>query len=294
MGLADREYHRRPHGAVSRLTPVVRWLLWLNGGLFLLDYLVLPIAFGLQLDDLQKPPLVSWGMFTVQTAVYQGRIWEFITFQFLHDSVGHILFNSLGLYFFGPWMERWWGARKFLVYYLLCGCAGAGLFTLLLWAGMVPGGLQTGLIGASAGIYGLAVGVAVIAPDLRVRLLFPPIELSMRQLAIAIMLISVVIIASDFGTNQGGEAGHLGGYLMGFLLMKLSWLLGGPAVKTGSAGRKIPARAKLSPRVEIAGPLVDPEIDRILDKISREGFQSLTQEDRAVLERAARTNDNTP
>ena len=81
------------------------------------------------------PPLVNWGAFTIRSALMEFRLWEFVTFQFLHGSLGHVLFNSIGIYFFGPWMERWWGSKKFLLFYLLCGAAGAAFFTLLMFLG---------------------------------------------------------------------------------------------------------------------------------------------------------------
>lgn len=291
MGLADRDYQRRPSATNARLTPVVRFLLWFQGGLFLLDYLVLPLVFDLPTDGSRKPPIVEWGAFSVHSAIDEGRVWEFLTFQFLHDSVGHVLFNSVGLFFFGPWAERWWGSSKFLLFYLLCGCAGAGLFTLFLRGGIVPGSVHSGLIGASAGIYGIFVAVAVIAPNMRVMLLFPPVELTMRQLAIALMVLSVVLIQTGWLGNQGGEAGHLGGFVAGFLLMKFPWLLGG--AKPARPVRRIPpGPPKLRPRTHVGGPVVDPEIDRILDKISRDGIHSVTPEERELLRQLTSKNED--
>lgn len=292
MGLAEREYQRRMPRSPSRLTPVVRALLWTQCGLFLLDYLVLPVVLGLQIDAWHKPPLVTWGAFSVRSALKEWHLWEFVTFQFLHDSVGHVLFNSIGLYFFGPWAERWWGAKRFLIYYLLCGCAGAGFFTLLMTWGIVPGSEGSWLIGASAGIYGIFVAVAVLAPEMRVMLLIPPVELSMRQLAIGLIVISVVLIVTGVLGNEGGEAGHMGGFLAGFVLMKFPWLLGGGAPGAQVLSFRPKYEPKIRPRSRIGGPIVDPEVDRILDKISREGFQSITPEERAVLDRAAQSNRN--
>ncbi|RYF45825.1 MAG: rhomboid family intramembrane serine protease, partial [Cytophagaceae bacterium] len=140
-------------------------------------------------------PLRDFGTFAIQSAIFEGRVWEFITFQFLHANILHLLFNCIGIFFFGPFLERWWGSLKFLIYYLLCGAGGAAFFTLLLYIGLLPGdGIQSGLIGASAGFYGILIGVAFIAPNIRVALLFPPVELSMRQLAIALLSFSAIII----------------------------------------------------------------------------------------------------
>jgi membrane associated rhomboid family serine protease len=239
------------------------------------------------------PPLVNWGAFTVQSALKELRLWEFFSFQFLHGSLGHVLFNSMGLFFFGPWMERWWGSKKFLLFYLLCGAAGAAFFTLLMFLHIVPGDLGSPLIGASAGIYGIFIGVAVVAPDLRVMLLFPPIELSMRQLAIALMAISIGLILLKIGGNEGGEAGHLGGAILGYFLMRYPGLLGGdPRVET-LRPRAFPNRSesKLRPRSRLQID-EDTEVDTILDKVSREGFQSLTQAERDVLHRASQSQNH--
>jgi membrane associated rhomboid family serine protease len=298
MGIADRDYHRNPArggGSLSRLTPVVKWLLIANVAIFLLDYLILPVVLNLKVDRFHPPLLVQWGAFSVQSALLEFRLWEFVTFQFLHGSLGHLLFNSIGIYFFGPWMERWWGSKKFLRFYLLCGAAGAAFFTFLMLLGILPDAMQSPLIGASAGIYGIFIGVALIAPDLRVALLFPPIVLSMRQLAIALMIISSGAILLKLGGNEGGEAGHLGGAILGFILMRYPRLLGGaPAVEIYHP-RSFSQRfeSKLRPRSDL--PLDEESaVDRILDKISRDGFQSLTPDERDLLRRASEKHPPDP
>jgi membrane associated rhomboid family serine protease len=293
MGLADRDYQRdSPTGGGSflpGLTPVVKWLLILNIGIFILDYLLLPLALGIRIDDFHAPPLIRWGAFCIQTSIIELRIWEFISFQFLHGNLAHILFNSLGIYFFGPWMERWWGSKKFLIFYLLCGIGGAAFFSILTVLHLIPGGDESYLVGASAGIYGILVGIAFIAPDLRARLLFPPIELSMRQLAIGLIGISVIIILLSIGNNAGGEAGHLGGAIAGFLLMKFPRLLGRGEdevniIRPRAFSRR--SQAKLRPRTDAHLDEAN-EVDRILDKISREGTQSLSQGERDLLMKAS-------
>lgn len=278
MGIAERDYHRHPpqsSGFLAQLPPVVKWLLFANVGIFFIDLFI-------------GHKMLDFGVFTIQSAIFEYQIWQFVTFQFLHGSLGHLLFNSIGLYFFGPWMERWWGSKKFLVFYLLCGCAGAVFFTLLMLLGLLPGELQTGMIGASAGIYGIFIGVAVVAPDLRVALLFPPIELSMRQLAIALLVISIGAILLSIGGNEGGEAGHLGGAILGFILVRYPTLLGMPSrirILRPVADRP-PFESKLRPRTRIRMD-EDSAVDLILDKVSREGFQSLTDDEREMLRQAS-------
>lgn len=285
MGIADRDYHRRDRpgegGVMSRLTPVVLFLLIANCVVYFVDLFLAGPDGGRFFRD--------FGIFTIQSGIGEGRIWEFLTFQFLHADLFHLLANMLGIFFFGPWLERWWGSKKFLAYYLICGVAGAAFYTLLVSLGALPGdGRQSGLLGASAGIYGILIGVAFIAPNLRVALLFPPIELSMRQLALALIAIACGSIILRFGGNEGGEAGHLGGAIVGFIIMRFPKLLGGSSglvlvQRAPSMQRSLP---KLRPRSELE-LRQDTAVDAILDKISREGFQSLTAEEREFLQKAS-------
>lgn len=283
MSLADRDYSQTPDrrgGMMSGLTPVVKALLITNIAVFVLDYLILSPALG-------YPPLITYGAFSIDSAIQHLHVWEFITFQFLHGGFLHIFFNSMGIYYFGPWIERHLGSRKFLLFYLLCGAAGAAFFTLLATVGLLHDAQQAALVGASAGIYGIFAGIALIAPNLRVMLIFPPVELSMRQLAIALLGIATAVILFNLH-NAGGEAGHLGGALLGFFLIRYPNLLGGGPKVTIHPPRW-PSRnwqSKLKPRTSV-DLQQQSEVDAILDKISREGFQSLTETEKQTLKRAA-------
>lgn len=288
MGFQEREYSEGKSagaGMMPSLTPVVKWLLISNVAIFLLDVLM-------------DHAITQWGAFAIRSALMEARVWEFITFQFLHASVGHVLFNMIGLYFFGPWMERWWGSRRFLAFYLLCGVGGAAFFTLLTVAGILPAGLEKGLVGASAGIYGILVGVAIIAPQLRVALMFV-FEMSMRQMAILVLGIAVLTVVFNWN-NSGGEAGHLGGALVGYLLMSfprlLSWAQGRDSevnIIRPKAFSRRRSEAKIKPRTSV-DLKTNSEVDAILDKMLEKGRDSLTEEEREILKRASETHTHKP
>jgi membrane associated rhomboid family serine protease len=293
MGTSDRDYARqRPVAAPLPL--VTKWLIIVNIGIFLADMF-------LKKKGTSIGPIADKWVFTVQSALYEGRYWEFFTFQFIHANLGHVVFNCVGIYFFGPWMERWWGTIRFLCFYLLCGAAGGVFYSLLLNLGILPDrgpdpGIIIPLMGASAGIYGMMIGVAALAPNVTVQLLFPPISLTMRQFAYTVVLLAIGVIAGDnflgwnLFENSGGEAGHLGGAIFGFMLIKLPFLLGKPRdlpLHSAVRPRTTPAwDAKLRPRTSLDLEAAT-EIDRILDKISLHGFQSLTDEERDLLREAS-------
>lgn len=221
MALADRDYDgggdqgQRPGRLAG--SPMTRALLIANVAVFVLNSLLRTTSgmpWGTFLD--------RWGAFTVADGFFGAQIWRLITFQFLHGDLFHVLFNMYALYMFGPIVERWWRSKPFLIFYLVSGMAGA-LFFALLWA--LPGVLDgtspnTPLVGASAGIFGILIATAVIAPEGRVVLLFPPIPMKMRTFAIGILAFGIYIVVAN-GRNAGGEAGHLGGALAGYLMMVL-------------------------------------------------------------------------
>lgn len=300
MGINDRDYSRdegRRTGFLSPgLTPVVKGLLGINIGVFLFDLLLRTTDGRLLIHD--------FAVFNIRSAIFEFRFWEFFTFQFVHENLGHLFFNSLAIFFFGPWMERWWGSLKFLAFYLLCGTSAAVLYIALVFSGLLVDA-NNYLIGPSAAIFGVITGVAVVRPDLQVGLLIPPVVLTMRQLAFGVLGISLLMMFFTPGNNNPdniikGELCHFAGALAGFLLvryprvLKKAGLRSLPRPSSKSSARKSRTSApkgpsKLRPRSELEKQQ-DTAVDIILDKISREGFQSLTQEERDFLHKASQSS----
>lgn len=215
MGYQDRDYYRKEpdRGAFGSLPAwsYTIWLIVINCGVFLLDGLS-----GGRLTDL--------GYFSSEAALGHLQLWRLITFQFLHHGVEHLVFNMLALYFFGPMVEGFLGSRRFLIFYLVCGVSGAACYLALMMFGALNVYADTPLVGASAGIMGILIAAARIAPDTSVMLLMFPIPMRLKTLAWITLGIAAYTVLSR-GANAGGEAAHLGGAALGALLIYQPQLL---------------------------------------------------------------------
>nr|AIA15122.1 Rhomboid family [uncultured bacterium] len=229
------------------------------------------------------------------------RPWTLITYMFAHGGFGHIFFNMLALFFFGPPLESRWGSNEFIKYYILCGLGGAALSFMFAHAS---------IIGASAAVYGVMLAFAMNWPDAPIYIwgIFP---LPAKYLIASAVVISLF---SAFGNVQDGTAhfAHLGGFAAGFLYLKMDRKGGGlftrvrkmvtksgmkvtpggaPADQVGAVGHMRsagPLRGKGAP---VTGPTETQmlnDLDRVLDKISTQGMNSLTAGERKLLDEASR------
>ena len=226
MGIADRDYFRRPppsRAVAPTLTTwsVTTWLIVANVFVFLLDLSpALPIAVVVTpAGHVDRYRLLDYfGQFTVAAAVHGVQLWRFVTFQFLHAGPQHLVFNMLALFFFGPIVEPVLGRGRYLAFYLLSGVAGG----VLLYACYVVGltfaaDPRMTLVGASAGIFGVLVAAAVVAPDIDL-LVFGIVPVPARVGAWAMIGIAAFTVLTG-GFNAGGEAAHLGGAAAGYALI---------------------------------------------------------------------------
>lgn len=289
MGIHDRHYNQddgcSPTFGRSGGKSIVTILLIVNVVVFMVDYI---LTSGARVPRWMSPYFM--GRFTIDEAVFGFQIWRVLTYQFLHGGFMHIIFNMIGLYFFGPMLEQWWGSRRFLAFYLLCGLGGVVPYTvlgLLLPSVFAPGASSEavrglGLIGASGAIYGILIGCAVLFPRQEVRLLFPPIPMKMRTLAMVFLVIAVLSVLA--GTpNAGGELAHLGGALFGFLLIKKPGTLNfadrfsPQAIQDGYTKGRYERKLKEQQSHQA-------EVDRILAKVSEHGIQSLSKKEKKILQ----------
>ena len=157
------------------------------------------------------------------------KFWQPLTHMFMHGGFWHIFFNMYSLLMFGTVVEKAIGPKKFLVFYFICGFGAAAMHTgveylsatSLLAAGKMAEYSQllyTPVVGASGAIYGLLVAFAMLYPDARLTLIFPPITLDAKWWVI--IFIGIELFTGITGTAMGiAHFAHLGGALFGFLLI---------------------------------------------------------------------------
>ncbi len=218
------------------------------------------------------------------------RPWTLVTYMFLHGGWSHLIFNMLVLFFFGPRVEERLGSRNFLGLYFTAGIVGALL--------SIPVGAP--ILGASGGMYGVSLAFAYYWPRERIYI-WGVLPVEARWLVVAM---TVIAITQGFGGRVGGtniaHLAHLGGYIGGFLYLKImEWR--SPARQfrsraTGTATRAPVIIASDSadlerwatiPRDELHEVNRD-EVDRLFSKIKSGGIRSLTPEERASLDRFSR------
>jgi membrane associated rhomboid family serine protease len=229
--------------------------------------------------------------------------WTLLTYAFVHEGFLHILFNMLNLYWFGQLIREYLGDRRLVSLYVLGALVGA-LFFLLAY-NFIPvlrPGLGLPVIGASASVTAIIVAAATLLPDYTFMLiLLGPVKI--KWIAVAVVLIS---LAGINGGNPGGEITHLGGALLGFVFvkqLKAGRDMGRPVVAVGDwfghlfqprSSMKVTHRSPVSvgrsaTAATKAAPSATPpeEVDLILDKISRSGYESLSKDEKQKLFRAS-------
>ena len=311
----DRDYMRtrEERGPLGWLDPngsMVKALILANVVVFLLDLLT-----NRHLTDLLL--LHPW-------YVRQLQLWRLVTYQFAHGGFMHLLFNMYGLWLFGRGVEQLLGQRRFLQLYLFSGIVGAGLWLLANWWG---GGMAViveesgamgrylyksleqldlvlkdhpdyrlvsvygGCVGASGALFGVMAAAAMAFPNAVISLLFPPISLRMKTFIWVYALLEVVM-AFDSHSNVAHLA-HLGGMVGAFIYMRrlrrgqqfsiLEW------VKEffGKFGKRSRRHGPDMDFPKNDGGPTSEEVDRVLEKMSQEGYEKLTDAEKRTLEAAS-------
>lgn len=235
----------------------------------------------------QENIFLNWFSLPANFEVFFFKPWTLVTYGFLHGDIWHILFNLLILYYIGNLFLDFFSKRDFLIYYFF-GIIVGGIIYLLSY-NFFPAlkGNFSYLVGASAGITAILVGLAAKIPNYAIHLRFiGPIKLWY----IALAMVFIDLIQLPFSNNTGGHLAHLGGALIGFILTNqtnkgknlnqlFSFLF--------SSKKKSPLKTVYkNPKPQKKGKTSSTNqqrIDGILDKISKSGYESLTQAEKDFL-----------
>lgn len=255
--------------SVGGVTPAVKSLLVVTIAAYVAQWMLqhagAPITrlFGLSFEGLQHL-----------------RLWQFVTYMFLHGNWLHLLLNMLVLFMMGPETERAMGRRQFLIMYFVSGVLGA-VGWLIISAGSDP---RTPCVGASGAIFGIIGAFAALFPHRRITLLLFfvfPVTMKAWVLALVLAGMEAGFLLSNALGGHVANAAHLGGGLAGYVYAHTAFRRG------AGRGGASPLRGSISlrlPKKEEDG--IDMrEVDRILDKIEREGMASLTRGERDLLHR---------
>lgn len=271
MGYQDREYSHRSFGFGGfMLTPWVKRLLIINTAVHLILWLILPNAAG---------------YFGLSPAHVLTRPWTLLTYMFVHGNFGHLFFNMLALFFFGPPLEDRWGSRTFIKYYLVCGLGGAALAFPFFYGGTV--------FGASGAVYGIMLAFAMNWPDVPIYV-FAIFPVKAKYLIGIMFAFSLISTLSPQGDGVAHFA-HLGGIVAGWIFLKLDFrganafkklrrMVNKPKLTVVST---TPPEQKPRTRSRREDRALD-DVDKVLDKISTQGMASLTPEERRLLDEVSR------
>jgi len=293
-------------GGMKLFPPVIKWLFLINGGAYLFfNILLAPFTVdGVPLGG-REGVLAYFYLYLWPVDSGNFLPWQLVTYMFLHGGFFHILFNMFALWMFGMELENLWGSRKFLIYYLCCGL-GAGIANLMVGALL---GQVVPTVGASGAVFGILTAFGFLFPNRRVYLYFlVPVQAKYFIMG----WIGIELFYGVVGTSDGiAHFAHLGGAAVGFIYLLndkgvlpfkgLSSRVGfrNPFGKTdrfeGKHGMKSEVRdarfydIKTGRRMGKEQDQISQDvIDAILDKITTGGYQSLSEDEKRILNEASK------
>ncbi len=256
--------HRYRGGYGDVFPPAVKNLILINVGVFFAEALL-----GL-----------GWAPYLglVPAHFWRGSFWQPVTYMFLHGGLMHLFFNMFILWMFGRTLEAYWGPKRFLTYYFVCG-VGAGLINAL-----VTSSSSIPTVGASGAIYGLLLAFGLTFPNqmIYIYFLFP------IRAKYFVIIIGVIELLLAFSQPQSPIArfAHLGGMIFGYVYLKWKdWLLAARR-RTHKKQQDDNLKVVWDRRKEM--DKLHKEVDALLDKINRDGIESLSRKERERLKEASR------
>ena len=219
---------------MNNLPPVVKNLLIINVLFFVAKWIF----------EQQGIPFVEYlAVFYFDSPFF--KVWQPITYMFMHADMMHIFFNMFALYSFGGVLEAHWGGKRFINFYLITGLGALALqwavqaFEVYQLTGSPINNLETlsvasvtdvntlkaiylgPMVGASGAIFGLLVAFAVLYPNIEMYIMFIPVPIKAKYIIPVYIVIELFLGVSQFAGDSVAHFAHLGGALIGYLLVRL-------------------------------------------------------------------------
>ncbi|MFM7731068.1 MAG: rhomboid family intramembrane serine protease [Flavobacteriales bacterium] len=223
---------------LQQLPPITKNILLINILLFLAS---------------QAFPILDYqfALFYFQSPHFQP--WQLITHMFMHGSITHIFFNMFGVYMFGSVLERYWGGKKFLLFYLISGLGALTLHEFIAWrevqslvhqlppqiaqeafndtltrvnpeyfdaAQSLLNAINTPMVGASGCLFGLLMAYGFMFPNSEMMLMFIPYPIKAKYFVIGYGAIELLMALSNRSSDHVAHFAHLGGMLIGYIMLK--------------------------------------------------------------------------
>jgi membrane associated rhomboid family serine protease len=269
-----------------------KWLLILNVGIFITCVLTSSDA-----GRVDFSPLWPLGALTGLEFAEGERLYKIFTYMFFHLNLLHIAANMIGLWFFGRVLEDHLGSKHLLGIYFAGGVTGAILWLMLNWCAL------TSLVGASGSVLALVFAFTALYPREKVWIFPLPMPVQARWLALGYLAITVFLALVSW--QDGGNAhriahlAHLGGMAAGFFYVKIFFRESSlkfindfpppsniPAEELGVSPEVLERERRLRRQKMEAREFMEKEVDPVLGKMSKVGYQNLTAEEKKILERA--------
>lgn len=266
-----------------------------QSGNFLFQIIILNIAIFLILNILVALTPVEFSQSIIQVFGLSAdvgssywMVWTYFTYMFTHLGFNHIFFNLLIFYYIGQILGDLYGQKQLLQTYLYGGVLGGALFVLL--ANLIPSiSTHVPLIGASAGIMAVIVAIGYLQPNYNMR--FFTFQIPLKYIVLAAFVLSSIL---DLNHNTGGKIAHFGGALYGFILARS--IQNGTNLNSRITNWITPLLHifKMKPKIKVvhknnqtkkAAPTKESqaEVNKILDKISKSGYDSLSKTEKDYL-----------
>lgn len=243
------------------ISPFIKWMILFDVVVFIAQNIYPQMTYALGLS-----PKAFFSDFP-------NKLYQPVTYMFLHGGIWHILFNMFALWMFGTEVEFTWGSKRFGKFYFLAGIAGAVLSMIVRSSQIGP------IIGASAAIYGVLVAYWIMFPERYLYIYF------LLPIKVKWAIPGVMLLGFLFGGPHIAHFAHLGGALFGLVYMKADWrwLRFGDKFKKYKYSRQTTKLEKNRQRAEE----IMKRVDEILDKINEVGIENISKEDRKFLEEAS-------